>query len=91
MAVAFGPSSCPSGLVPKSKLLHSPEVQSVFLPKHSPHGGKNLALRAKKTVYRKAGTNIPEFPDSLDQEISRSFFSGAQRNGVFSFKVLEPR
>ena len=25
-AVAFGPPSCPSGLVPKSKLLHSPEA-----------------------------------------------------------------
>ena len=48
MAVAFGPASCSSGLVPKSKLLHSPEVQSGFVPKHSPYGGKNIALRAKK-------------------------------------------
>jgi len=47
MAVAFGPASCSSGLVPKSKLLHSPEVQSGFVPKHSPYGGKNIALRAK--------------------------------------------
>ena len=48
MAVAFGPTSCSSGLVPKSKLLHSPEAQYGFVPKLSPHGGKNLALRAKK-------------------------------------------
>ena len=47
-AVAFGPTSCSSGLVPKNKFLHSPEVQSGFVPKHSLHGGKNLALRAKK-------------------------------------------
>ena len=48
MAVAFGPTSCPSGLVPKSKLLHRPETQYGFVPKHSLHGGKNIALRAKK-------------------------------------------
>ena len=48
MAVAFGPTSCSSVLVPKSKLLHSPEAQFGFVPKLSPHGGKNLALRAKK-------------------------------------------
>ena len=48
MAVAFGPTSCSSGLVPKSELLHSPEAQYGFVPKHSHHGGKNIALRAKK-------------------------------------------
>ena len=48
MAVAFGPTFCLSGLVPKSKLLHSPEAQYGFVPKHSLHGGKNLALRAEK-------------------------------------------
>ena len=47
-SVAFGPTSCPFGLVPKSKLLHSPEAQYGFVPKHSLHGGKNIALRAKK-------------------------------------------
>jgi len=95
-AAAFGPTSCPSGLVPKSKLLHSPEAQSGFVPKLSLHGGKNLALRAEKPISamrrahfyskepRNIGNNIPKFPDSLDQEISRSFFSGAQRNGVFA-------
>ena len=51
MAVAFGPSSCSSALVPKSKLLHSPEALSGFVPKHSLHGGKNIALRAKKTIF----------------------------------------
>jgi hypothetical protein len=41
MAVAFGPTSCSSSLVPKSKLLHSPEAQYGFVPKHSHHGGKD--------------------------------------------------
>ena len=50
MAVAFGPTSCPSGLVPKNKLLHSPETQYGFVPKLSLHGGKNLALRAEKPI-----------------------------------------
>ena len=47
-AVAFGPSSCPSGFTPKSKLLRNPEAQYGFVPKHSHHGGKNTALRAEK-------------------------------------------
>ena len=46
MAVAFGPTSCSSCLVPKSKLLHSPETQYGFVPKHSHHGGKNIAVFA---------------------------------------------
>ena len=49
-AVAFGPSSCPSGLTPKSKLLRNPEVQYGFVSKHSHHGGKNPALRAEKPI-----------------------------------------
>ena len=68
MAVACGPTSFPSSLVPKSKLLHSPEAQHGFVPKHSLHGGKNIALRAQKPIIA-----------------LRSFFSGAQRNGVFAF------
>ena len=48
MAVAFGPTSCSSVLVPKCKLLHRPEAQYGFVPKHSLHGGKNIALRAEK-------------------------------------------
>jgi hypothetical protein len=50
MALAFGPTSCSSGLVPKSKLLHSPAVQYGFVPKHSHHGGKYPALRAEKPI-----------------------------------------
>jgi hypothetical protein len=50
MAVAFGSTSCPSAFVPKSKLLHNPEIQYAFVPKHSRHGGKNLALRAEKPI-----------------------------------------
>ena len=48
MAVAFGPTSWAFGLVPKSELLHRPEAQYGFVPKHSSHGGKNIALRAEK-------------------------------------------
>jgi hypothetical protein len=54
MAVAFGPTCCFSGLVPESKLSHSPEVQYGFVPKLSPHGGKNTALRAKKQSPHRA-------------------------------------
>ena len=50
MSVAFGPTSCSSGLVPKSKLLHSPDAQYGFVSKHSLHGGKNLALLAEKPI-----------------------------------------
>ena len=46
-SVAFGLTSCSSGLVPESKLSHKPEAQYGFVPKHSHHGGKNIALRAK--------------------------------------------
>jgi len=53
-AVAFGPTSCPSGLVLKSELLHSPEAQSGFVPKHSRHGGKNIALRTEKPIFSEA-------------------------------------
>ena|GEM_PF-5256597 len=42
MSVAFSPTSCSSSLVLKSELLHNPEVQNGFVPKHSHHGGKNL-------------------------------------------------
>ena len=51
MVVAFGPTSCSSGLVLKSKLLHNPEVQSGFVPKRIHHGGKNIALRAEKPFF----------------------------------------
>ena len=78
MAVAFGPTSCSSGLVLKSKLLHNPEVQSGFVPtlgacdawlvqERIHHGGKTIALRAEKPFFA-----------------LRSFFSGAQRSGVFA-------
>ena len=50
MAVAFSPPSCSSGLVPKSKLLHSPKAQYGFVPKLSHHSGKNPALRAEKPI-----------------------------------------
>jgi hypothetical protein len=48
MSVAFGPTSCSSGLVPKSMLLHRPESHDGFVPKHCHHGGKNHALQAKR-------------------------------------------
>ena len=43
MPVAFSLTICSSGLVLKSELLHNSEVQNGFVPKHSHHGGKNLA------------------------------------------------
>ena len=48
MSVTFGPTSCSSSLVLKSKLLHNPEAQHGFGPKHCHHGGKNIALWAEK-------------------------------------------
>ena len=62
MAVAFGPTFCPSSLVPKSKLLHSPEAQYGFVPKHSLHGGKNPALRAEKQL---TSPDLPEGEEGL--------------------------
>ena len=56
-SVAFGPTYCPSVFVLKSTLLHNPEVQYGFVPKHSLHGGKNPALRAKKQL------TSPDLPD----------------------------
>ena len=41
MSEGYGPSSCPSRFVPKSKLLHNLEVQYSLVPKLSHHGGKN--------------------------------------------------
>ena len=61
MSVAFGPTSCSSGLVPKSMLLHRPESHDGFVPKHSHHGGKNHALRAKRQDYR-----YPNIVDGLE-------------------------
>ena len=53
MAVAFGLTSCSSVLVPKSKLLHRPETQYGFVPKHSHHGGKNtVTLRSTEKRLR---------------------------------------
>ena len=90
MAVAFGPTSCSFGLVPKSKLLHNPEAQDGFVPKHSLHGGKNIALRAEKPYIARLrfSERIVEFAPTIPS-VSRldqrsTFFSGAQRNGVFA-------
>ena len=74
-AVAFGPTSCSSVLVPKSKLLHRPETQYGFVPKHSHHGGKNLALRAEKPIFStKTITKTNTIVSSRGQEL---FFSEA--------------
>ena len=50
-SVVFDQTFCSSGLVPKSKLLHSPKAQYGFVPKHSHHGGNNRALRAEKPFF----------------------------------------
>jgi len=47
MAVAFGPTSCSSSLVPKSNLSHSPKVQHGFIPKLNPHGGKTVKTECR--------------------------------------------
>ena len=57
-ALAFGPTSCSSGLVPKSELLHSPEAQYGFVPQNSHHGGKNPALRAEKPFLAKRSVAV---------------------------------
>ena len=61
-SVAFGPTYCPSVFVLKSTLLHNPEVQYGFVPKHSLHGGKNTALRAKKQL---TSPDLPEGEEGL--------------------------
>ena len=61
-SVAFGPTYCPSVFVLKSTLLHNPEVQYGFVPKHSLHGGKNPALRAKKQL---TSPDLPEGEEGL--------------------------
>ena len=82
MAVAFGPTSCPSGFVLKSELLHNPEVQYGFVPQTSHHGGKNIALRAKKQIIltktntkTKTFSGFKEFKSARVQEL---FFSEAR-------------
>ena len=62
MAVAFRPTFCSSCLVPKSTLLHNPEAQYGFVPKHSLHGGKNTALRAEKQL---TSPDLPEGEEGL--------------------------
>ena len=83
MAVAFGPTCCLSSHVPKSKLLHSPETQYGFVPKLSPHGGKNPALRAKKQNLAVRQPNL-HCPLSIVHcqlfHRAQLFFSEAQRN-----------
>ena len=61
-SVAFGPTYCPSVFVLKSTLLHNPEVQYGFVPKHSLHGGKNPAIRAKKQL---TSPDLPEGEEGL--------------------------
>ena len=51
MAETFGLTSCPSGLVPKSKLLHSPKAQYGFMLKLSHHRGKNSKNQEQSQVY----------------------------------------
>ena len=83
MAVAFGPTSCSSGLVPKSKLLHRPEAQYGFVPKHSLHGGKNIALRAEKPFLSMHSF----FSAAVFFPLKMSYI--AKQYGVMSWLVLE--
>ena len=49
MSEACGPSSCSSGFVPKSELLHKPQVQYGLVSKLRHHGGKNSRPTGSKT------------------------------------------
>ena len=83
MAVAFGPTSCSSVLVPKSKLLHRPETQYGFVPKHSLHGGKNIALRAEKPYLAMRSL----FSEAVFLPLKMSYI--AKQCGVMSWLVRE--
>ena len=85
MSVAFGPTSCSSGLVPKSELLHSPEAQYGFVPQNSHHGGKNPALRAEKPFSARLRlseiitmlASVMPSGSRFERSSMRSFFSNA--------------
>ena len=77
-SVAFGPTSCSSGLVPKNKFLHSPEAQYGFVPKLSLHGGKNPALRAEKPFLAKRCISLRGTQDAPQQ-------SSSQLDSAFGF------
>ena len=87
MAAAFGPASCSSGLVLKSELLHSPEAQSGFVPKHSLHGGKNIALRAKKPIYSMRSLFLVERSETVFLPLTMSYV--AKQCVVMSWLVQE--
>ena len=63
-AVTFGPTCCSSVLVPKSKLLHSPEAQYGFVPKHSLHGGKNIGPLVLKNRFSHQTKHLLGFKSS---------------------------
>ena len=86
-AVAFGPSSCPSGFTPKSKLLRNPEAQYGFVPKHSHHGGKNTALRAEKTFPYNAQPFLVE--RSVTVFLPLKMFNVAKQCVMISWLVRE--
>ena len=96
MAVAFGPTSCSSVLVPKSKLLHRPETQYGFVPKHSLHGGKNIALRAEKpylamrSFFSKAVFLLTKYVTALQETKMRGgyFYLGACTQEKYMPRIL---
>ena len=47
-AEAYGPTSCPSALVPESELSHRSEAQYGLVSRLSHHGGKNIAYAEKQ-------------------------------------------
>ena len=51
MAEAYGPTYCPSTLVPESKLSQRPEAQYGFVPKLIQHGGKNIGSANLKNKF----------------------------------------
>ena len=51
-AEAYGPTSCPSALVPESELSHRSEAQYGLVPRLRHHGGKNIGFSSLKNINR---------------------------------------
>ena len=72
MSEAYGPTCCSFGLVPESKLSHHPKDQYGFVPKLSHHGGKYIALRAKKNWIAEISNRVTAIAKGLGFSVERS-------------------
>ena len=73
MAELFELSSCTSGLVPKSKLLHSPEAQYGFVPNLTHPSGKN-----NKNSFPVTLTNLVAYANMYGRRMFFMFFPRMQ-------------